>query len=81
VLLDSRIAAHGLSGGAEPSGALRQLPVVVRAPFSAAMSDTMLLPVVVLVIGFVSVLFFALPRHLIARGKTDAQAEPAPTPT
>jgi EmrB/QacA subfamily drug resistance transporter len=81
VLLDSRIAAHGLSGGAEPAGALQQLPVVVRAPFSAAMSDTMLLPVAVLLIGFVSVLFFALPRHLTARGKTDAQAEPAPTPT
>src|SRR3954451_16506912 len=57
VLLDSRIAAHGLTGGAEPEGALQQLPTVVRAPFSAAMSDTMLLPTAVLVLGFISVLF------------------------
>ena len=51
VLIDSRIAAHGLSGGAEPSGALQQLPAVVREPFSQAMSDAMLLPVAVLVLG------------------------------
>ena len=67
VLLDTRIAAHGLSGGAEPSGALQQLPAVARDPFSQAMSDTMLLPVAILLLGFVSVLFFDLPRHLTAR--------------
>ena len=81
VLLDSRIAAHGLSGGAEPDGALQQLPSVVRAPFSAAMSDTLLLPVGVLLLGFVSVLFFQLPRHLMARGGQTAQGaaeQPAP---
>jgi MFS family permease len=80
VLLDSRIAAHGLSGGAEPNGALQQLPVFVRVPFSAAMSDTMLLPVGVLVLGLVSVMFFELPRHLVARreGRADAATEPVP---
>jgi EmrB/QacA subfamily drug resistance transporter len=78
VLLDSRIAAHGLSGGAEPDGALQQLPAAVRAPFSAAMADTMLLPVGVLVLGFVTVLFFALPRHLISQraATADLAAEP-----
>ena len=81
VLLDSRIAAHGLSGGAEPDGALRQLPAAVRAPFSAAMADTMLLPVGVLLLGFVTVLFFALPRHLTAQRNGTAAtptAEPVP---
>ena len=48
VLIDSRIAAHGLSGGAEPEGALQQLPALVRDPFSQAMSDAMLLPAAVL---------------------------------
>jgi EmrB/QacA subfamily drug resistance transporter len=74
VLIDSRIAAHGLSGGAEPEGALQQLPAVVRDPFSQAMSDALLLPVAVLVLGFFAVLFFELPRHLTAR-----QAAPAAT--
>jgi EmrB/QacA subfamily drug resistance transporter len=80
VLIDSRIAAHGLSGGAEPEGALQQLPAVVRDPFSQAMSDAMLLPVVVLLLGLVSVLFFQLPRHLRARAgvRTDSAQAPAP---
>jgi EmrB/QacA subfamily drug resistance transporter len=82
VLLDSRIAAHGLSGGAEPDGALQQLPAAVREQFSAAMSDTLLLPVAVLVLGFVAVLFFQLPRHLVAqRDQARAAAVPAPQPT
>ncbi len=80
VLLDSRIAAHGLSGGAEPDGALQQLPAVVRAPFSAAMSDTLLLPVGVLALGFVAVLFFELPRHLVAQ-REQALATTAQEPT
>jgi EmrB/QacA subfamily drug resistance transporter len=78
VLIDTRIAAHGLSGGAEPEGALQQLPAVVRDPFSQAMSDAMLLPAAILVLGLVSVLFFQLPRHLSARQATPA--EPVQTP-
>jgi EmrB/QacA subfamily drug resistance transporter len=78
VLIDSRIAAHGLSGGAEPNGALQQLPAAVRDPFSQAMSDAMLLPALVLVLGLVSVLFFQLPRHLVARQTADAAVTHAP---
>jgi MFS family permease len=74
VLIDSRIAAHGLSGGAEPEGALKQLPEIVRAPFSSAMADAMLLPAAILVLGFVSVLFFQLPGHL-----TQPPAQPRDT--
>jgi len=80
VLIDSRIAAHGLSGGAEPDGALQQLPAAVRAPFSSAMADTLLLPVAILMLGFVSVLFFALPRHLAARGEQPSDPAAARTP-
>src|SRR6478735_31397 len=66
VLLDARLAAHGLSGGQQAESAtVQQLPAIVRAPFSSAMSDTLLLPVGVLLLGFVSVLFFQLPRHLM----------------
>ena len=80
VLIDSRIAAHGLSGGAEPEGALQQLPAAVRDPFSQAMSDAMLLPVAVLVLGLVSVLFFQLPRHLTARRPVPAATGITDTP-
>jgi MFS family permease len=80
VLLDSRIAAHGLAGGAEPDGALQQLPAAVREPFSAAMSDTMLLPAGILVLGLVSVLFFQLPRHLTPRREEPTVRSEVPAP-
>jgi len=80
VLIDSRIAAHGLSGGAEPEGALKQLPAMVRVPFSQAMSDAMLLPAGVLVLGLLSVLFFQLPRHLTRPVEPQPGSTEAPTP-
>jgi MFS family permease len=79
VLIDTRIAAHGLSGGAEPEGALQRLPEIVRDPFSQAMSDAMLLPAAIMLLGFVSVLFFELPRHLTRGEAQPIQAE-AQTP-
>jgi EmrB/QacA subfamily drug resistance transporter len=80
VLIDSRIAAHGLSGGAEPEGTLQQLPAVVRDPFSQAMSDAMLLPAAVMVLGLVSVLFFQLPRHLVRGPQPEPDRSEAPAP-
>jgi MFS family permease len=80
VLIDSRIAAHGLSGGAEPEGALQQLPAFVRDAFSQAMSDAMLLPAAVLLLGLVSVLFFQLPRHLAPPQQAEAGPAEAPAP-
>jgi MFS family permease len=80
VLIDTRIAAHGLSGGAEPEGALQQLPAVVRDPFSQAMSDAMLLPAAIMVLGLVSVLFFELPRHLTPRPTPEPSSTDAPAP-
>src|SRR5262249_36594866 len=76
VLIDSRIAAHGLAGGAEPEGALQQLPAIVRDPFSQAMSDAMLLPAAVMVLGFISVMFSDLPPPLV-RGPPPQAAPPA----
>jgi EmrB/QacA subfamily drug resistance transporter len=80
VLIDSRIAAHGLSGGAEPEGALQQLPAIVRDPFSQALADAMLLPAAVLVLGLVSVLCYQLPRHLAAPPSPQSDRSETPAP-
>jgi hypothetical protein len=44
------------------------------------MSDTLLLPVFVLLLGFVSVMFFELPRHLVAQRAAAARSITADTP-
>jgi EmrB/QacA subfamily drug resistance transporter len=63
VLMDSRLAAHGLQqGGASAAGA-GHLPAQVLAPFSAAMSESMLLPAGILVLGLVATMFFVRPAH------------------
>jgi MFS family permease len=69
VLMDSRLAAQELFSGASGPHEVttNALPEVAHAPFSEAMSQSMLLPVVVLVMGLVSVMFFVLPRHLDQR--------------
>jgi len=56
----SRLAAElpGSDRGApRPEGALEQLPPAVRAPFAAAMSQAMLLPAFVALLGVVAALF------------------------
>jgi MFS family permease len=81
VLIDSRLSAHGLSGGARAeTGTVQQLPAFVRDPFSQAMSDAMLLPVAVLVLGLLSVLFFQLPRHLSPPQEASAGSTETPAP-
>jgi hypothetical protein len=40
----------------------------------------MLLPAAVLVLGFVSVLFFQLPRHLVRGPQTQPDTSEAPAP-
>jgi MFS family permease len=75
VLMDARLAAQGLgSAGATPEGATSNgLPAQALEPFSTAMSQSMLLPAAVLVLGFASVLLFEQMRHLVP----PAQVEPA----
>jgi EmrB/QacA subfamily drug resistance transporter len=56
----SRLAAElpGSEGGApRPEGAMEQLPAAVRAPFAAAMSQAMLLPAFIALLGVVAALF------------------------
>lgn len=64
-LIDARLLVH--LPGASDSGPLQQatgaLPAQLTDGFSAAMSDSMLLPAAVLVIGVVAALFFQRPSY------------------
>ena len=78
-LITGRLTANGITGGGgDYSGT--QLPAVIRAGFTTAMSQTLLLPAGVAVIGAVVVLFFAKPKA--TNGWTEqraaASAETAP---
>jgi EmrB/QacA subfamily drug resistance transporter len=75
-LMDSRLAAHGLTGGGGPEAAGQALPEQLFAPFSSAMSDATLLPAAVLAVGFVACLLFEMPRHL-SGGAAPVPAAPA----
>jgi EmrB/QacA subfamily drug resistance transporter len=78
VLMDARLSAQGLpTGGPSAEGAAGGgLPSQLFDPFSTAMSQSMLLPAGVLVLGFLSVLGFQQMRHLAFR-----PAAPAPVGT
>jgi MFS family permease len=65
-LIDSRITAllgSGAAGGANADAGSSQLPVMLRAPFAKAMSESMLLPAIIGVVGFLVALLYARPRH------------------
>ena len=79
VLIDSRLAAQGLGTGGSPEGGANGLPAQVFDPFSTAMSQALLLPVAVLVLGFISVMFFEQMRHISHPGEA-AAATRAPSP-
>ncbi|WP_182560417.1 DHA2 family efflux MFS transporter permease subunit [Microlunatus kandeliicorticis] len=70
-LIDARLAAElpsaGGGAGATEAG-VGKLPEALHAGFSTAMAQAMLLPALVVLVGFVAVLFFALPRHLVKSG-------------
>ena len=66
VLIDSRLAAEGLSSsfsGAEGAASGGAMPPAVAAAFSDAMASAVLLPTFAFLIGLVAVLFFEKPRH------------------
>ena len=63
VLMDSRLAAEGLPPFTGEGGGAGSLPPQVADHFSQAMATSMLLPPVVLVLGFLAVLFFERPGH------------------
>ena len=62
VLMDSRLAAQGLNFQPSEAGG-GHLPAQVFAPFAEAMSESMLLPAGVLVLGFLAAISFARPKH------------------
>jgi len=66
VLMESRIAAHlpGAQGPSLSQGTNVVLPQFVKTGLSAALSDAMILPAAVLLVGFVATLFFENLRHL-----------------
>jgi MFS family permease len=75
VLIDSRLAANGL-GSSGTSETAAGLPARVFEPFSTAMSQALLLPVLVLGLGFVACLLFEQMRHLAQPpGRQGAEAE------
>jgi MFS family permease len=72
VLIDSRLAANGLSGGNASEASLGgTLPRGVHEAFSTAMSQAMYVLPVVLVLGVVAVLLFERPQHF---GEAPAEA-------
>lgn len=72
-LMSSRLAAEipGFSGGVqtEPGAATRgAMPPAVLDGFSAAMTQSLMLPAAVMLAGFVAAVFLVAPRHLAKRG-------------
>jgi EmrB/QacA subfamily drug resistance transporter len=71
VLMDSRLAAHGLVFS--PSGGFTgSLPAAVRTPFAESMAQAMLLPAAVLALGFLAALAFERPSHQSAQPTEEA---------
>ncbi len=68
VLIASQLAANlpGVAGGGAETG-VAHLPAALHAGFATAMSHAILLPAVVLLIGFVAATAFQLPATLAAR--------------
>jgi len=70
-LMQIRLVAElpgGTLTGAELGGAL---PDALRDGFSAAMSQSLLLPAAVVMVGAIIILFFAKPQQTVAWGHTD----------
>ncbi len=78
VLMDARLAAHGLTFSPSEAGG-GNLPSQVFEPFSAAMSEAMLLPAAVLVLGLIAALCFDRPAYQV-RAAEAAHVGPATAP-
>jgi EmrB/QacA subfamily drug resistance transporter len=79
-LIQARLTANGLEGS---SGSFQEssksMPAQIQGPFSDAMAQSLLLPVIAFAVGFVLVLFFAKPSHAGHGGAAPVAAEPVPT--
>jgi hypothetical protein len=54
------------------------MPEQIQGPFSDAMAQSILLPVIAFAIGFVLMIFFAKPSHAGHGGAAPVAAEPVP---
>jgi EmrB/QacA subfamily drug resistance transporter len=63
VLMDSRLTHYGLGGVGAPEGGSATMPPQVADEFAKAMSQALLLPAVVLLVGFAAALCFERPKH------------------
>jgi EmrB/QacA subfamily drug resistance transporter len=78
VLIDSRLAANGLSGGGPSEASLGgTLPSAVHEAFSTAMSQVMYVLPAVLVLGVLAVLLFERPQHFGASPAAPPATPPA----
>ncbi|MET0837781.1 MAG: DHA2 family efflux MFS transporter permease subunit [Marmoricola sp.] len=76
VLMDARLSAQGLDFEPSEAGG-GHLPAQVFASFSTAMSEAMLLPAGILVIGLVAAVCFARPTHMMRAPQAQPAAPPA----
>jgi EmrB/QacA subfamily drug resistance transporter len=63
VLMESRLAANGLSFDPSQATPGATLPAVAQDPFSTAMGQALLITPAVLLVGLFAVLFFTRPAH------------------
>jgi EmrB/QacA subfamily drug resistance transporter len=77
-LMEARLTAHQLAPGSFGQTGGR-MAADDRAPFAAAMSESLLLPAATLALGLVIVTFFARPSHAGSRGAVSA-GRSGPTP-
>jgi EmrB/QacA subfamily drug resistance transporter len=80
VLMDSRIAAHGLDFQPSEASGSGHLPAAVLNAFSGAMSDAMLLPAGIIAVGLLAAVLFVRPPHQQQRPAPQPTAEPGATP-
>jgi EmrB/QacA subfamily drug resistance transporter len=76
VLMDSRLAAEGLTFNPSEGAVGQTLPAVVQQPFSDAMAASMLLPPAVLVLGLLAALCFQGPTRKATVAAPAAAAAP-----
>ncbi|MCX5043702.1 DHA2 family efflux MFS transporter permease subunit [Aldersonia sp. NBC_00410] len=78
-LITARMAAQGLGGGAGEGSLSGPVPEPVKEAFSTALSESLLLPAAILVIGVVASLFFVRPaKPAPGTGRPAEEAAVAP---
>jgi len=78
-LIQARLTANGLgdsSSSVQASG--KSMPEQIQGPFSDAMAQSLILPVIAFAVGFVLMIFFAKPSHAGHAGAPAAAAQPVP---